>query len=86
MAQLKPLVMMIYECCLDAPKHHAAVFEKYSSPKYKRASTYVAGELNKGFKPSLAAPAQLSNSSHAFQEDFKLAEYSRANLLISSES
>jgi hypothetical protein len=87
MSQLKPLVMTIFECCQDAKKHHCAVFEKYSSPKYKRAASYVADELEKGFKPAISIPttAQVASGGHAM-DDSHLLEYNRANLLISSES
>lgn len=60
LSQLKPLVMMIFDCCQDGRKHHGAVFEKYSSPKYKKASTFVEGEVAKGFNvPILSTSAQL---------------------------
>ncbi|PQE30558.1 cyclin domain-containing protein [Rutstroemia sp. NJR-2017a WRK4] len=47
--QLKPLVALIMECCENARKHHAAVFDKYSDRRYKRASTYVEDQMTKGF-------------------------------------
>jgi len=37
------------ECCEDPHRHHAAVFEKYSDRKYKRAALFVQTELVKGF-------------------------------------
>ncbi|KAA8568930.1 hypothetical protein EYC84_007906 [Monilinia fructicola] len=49
-AQLKPLVSLVIECCENARKHHAAVFEKYSDRRYKRASTYVEDQMIKGFQ------------------------------------
>ncbi|PBP18107.1 hypothetical protein BUE80_DR010987 [Diplocarpon rosae] len=48
--QLKPLVSMIFECCVDPLKHHAAVYEKYSDRRYKRASQFVQAEFAKGFR------------------------------------
>ncbi|QSZ36928.1 hypothetical protein DSL72_009019 [Monilinia vaccinii-corymbosi] len=48
--QLKPLVSLVIECCENARKHHAAVFEKYSDRRYKRASTYVEDQMIKGFQ------------------------------------
>lgn len=48
-AQLKPLVSMLVECCHNAQKHHAAVFDKYTDKRYKKASVFVQGELAKGF-------------------------------------
>jgi G2/mitotic-specific cyclin 3/4 len=47
--QLRPLVSMILECCESPEKHHSAVFEKYSDRRYKRASTFVQGEVTRGF-------------------------------------
>ena len=41
---------MMLDCCRIARKHHAAVFEKYADRKYKRVSTFVEGQLQKGFK------------------------------------
>lgn len=48
LSQLKPLIKMMWECCLDPRKHHSAVYDKYSSPKYKQASTYVEGKIGRG--------------------------------------
>ncbi|TVY47382.1 G2/mitotic-specific cyclin [Lachnellula occidentalis] len=56
--QLRPLVSMMMECCEHPLKHHAAVFEKYSDRRYKKASTFVKNEMEKGFVlPSI----QMSN-------------------------
>ncbi|KAK6594905.1 cyclin [Botrytis cinerea] len=69
--QLKPLVSLVIECCENARKHHAAVFEKYSDRRYKRASTYVEDQMIKGFQipginrrrqsPSVPAPLRLDS-------------------------
>ncbi|TGO24117.1 hypothetical protein BPAE_0112g00360 [Botrytis paeoniae] len=69
--QLKPLVSLVIECCENARKHHAAVFEKYSDRRYKRASTYVEDQMIKGFQipginrrrqsPSIPAPLRLDS-------------------------
>ncbi|KAK0260827.1 B-type cyclin [Friedmanniomyces endolithicus] len=48
-AQLKQLLAAILECCEEPQRHHAAVFEKYMDKRYKRASTFVAGEISRGF-------------------------------------
>jgi hypothetical protein len=40
---------MIMECCRNPAKHHAAVFEKYSDRRFKRASLFVQTEMEKGF-------------------------------------
>ncbi|KAI0023570.1 cyclin-like protein [Xylariomycetidae sp. FL0641] len=50
LAQLKPLVAMILECCRMAEKHHKAVFDKYADKRYKRASTFVKEQLANGFR------------------------------------
>ncbi|KAI1337479.1 cyclin-like protein [Xylariaceae sp. FL0016] len=47
--QLKPLIGMMLDCCRMACKHHAAVYEKYSDKRYRRASIFVENELQKGF-------------------------------------
>ncbi|PGH03691.1 G2/mitotic-specific cyclin 3/4 [Blastomyces parvus] len=49
-SQLYPLVSLILECCEDPVKHHSAVYEKYSDRRFKRASTFVKGEMMKKFK------------------------------------
>lgn len=48
--QLHRLLGAIYECCLDGQTHHGAVFDKYTDKRYKRASTFVRGEMVRGFK------------------------------------
>ncbi|KAK4504862.1 hypothetical protein PRZ48_002825 [Zasmidium cellare] len=48
--QLHRLLGAIYECCLDAQTHHSAVFDKYTDKRYKRASTFVRGEMGRGFQ------------------------------------
>ncbi|GIZ46394.1 hypothetical protein CKM354_000952100 [Cercospora kikuchii] len=47
--QLHRLLWALLECCQDAQKHHSAVFDKYTDKRYKRASTFVRGEIIKGF-------------------------------------
>ncbi|OJD20481.1 hypothetical protein ACJ73_08184 [Blastomyces percursus] len=54
-SQLYPLVSLILECCEDPMKHHSAVYEKYSDRRFKRASTFVKGEMMKKFKLPEAA-------------------------------
>lgn len=48
--QLRQLLGAMLECCEDPQKHHSAVFDKYVDKRYKRASTFVAGEMQKGFQ------------------------------------
>jgi Cyclin, C-terminal domain len=89
MTQLKPLVVMISECCHDPRKHHSAVYEKYAAAKYKRASTYVEEQLGKGFTlPFAPALAQLpSSSATLLDDDSNLVEYNhnRMSILIPAE-
>jgi G2/mitotic-specific cyclin 3/4 len=33
------------ECCENPRRHHAAIFEKYTDRRYKRASLFVEAEL-----------------------------------------
>lgn len=59
--QLRPLVALILECCENAKKHHAAIFEKYSDRRYKRASQFVKTSIQNNFKlppakATIAAP------------------------------
>ncbi|KAL2260629.1 hypothetical protein VTK26DRAFT_5306 [Humicola hyalothermophila] len=70
-SQLKPLIKMMYECCLNPRKHHGAVFEKYSSPKYKHASTFVESKMACGMTLSqlYVAASGPSTSSRLLDED-----------------
>ena len=37
-------------CCVENPmSHHAAVYEKYADKRFKRASTYVEVQMQRGF-------------------------------------
>ncbi|KAL6708633.1 B-type cyclin [Coniothyrium glycines] len=49
LTQLRQLISVILECCENPQKHHAAVHEKYTDKRYKRASVFVESELGKGF-------------------------------------
>ncbi|OAG10122.1 uncharacterized protein CC84DRAFT_1213485 [Paraphaeosphaeria sporulosa] len=48
--QLRSLLSVMLECCEAPQKHHAAVYDKYTDKRYKRASIFVETELNKGFQ------------------------------------
>lgn len=54
---------MILECCENPQKHHSAVYEKYADRRYKRASSFVKGEIEKGFKLPSAQICRPSTSS-----------------------
>ncbi|KAG9194108.1 hypothetical protein G6011_04143 [Alternaria panax] len=49
LTQLRQLITVILECCDNPQKHHAAVYEKYTDKRYKRASIFVEAEISKGF-------------------------------------
>lgn len=48
-SQVRPLANVIIHCCRDPRAHHAAVYEKYASNKFKKASVFVEEELRRGF-------------------------------------
>lgn len=48
-AQLRQLLQTILDCCEDPRKHHSAVFEKYADKRFKRSSTYVESQMQRGF-------------------------------------
>jgi G2/mitotic-specific cyclin 3/4 len=50
LSQLQQLITVILECCDNPEKHHAAVYEKYTDKRYKRASIFVEQEIAKGFE------------------------------------
>ena len=39
------------ECCENAQLHHAAVYDKYTDKRFKRASIFAELEMRKGFQP-----------------------------------
>ncbi|CAD6443811.1 2cd503ec-0659-4498-9648-c2302a1a5d74 [Sclerotinia trifoliorum] len=92
--QLKPLVSLVIECCENARKHHAAVFEKYSDRRYKRASTYVEDQMIKGFQipgivrrqPSIPAPLRLEPQYQAVAFDPLLSIEENSQRMIQARS
>ncbi|KAE8352864.1 cyclin-like protein [Aspergillus coremiiformis] len=48
-SQLHPLISLMVECCEIPRKHHAAIYEKYTDKRFKRASLFVEAEMRKGF-------------------------------------
>ncbi|KAE8380120.1 cyclin-like protein [Aspergillus bertholletiae] len=48
-SQLYPLIALMVECCEIPRKHHAAIYEKYTDKRFKRASLFVEAEMRKGF-------------------------------------
>ncbi|KAL9056037.1 MAG: hypothetical protein Q9162_003216 [Coniocarpon cinnabarinum] len=67
-AQLRPLLLTMLSCCDDPRRHHAAIFDKYADKKFKRASTFVQGELDRGFLLP-AVPARSSIAYESSTED-----------------
>jgi G2/mitotic-specific cyclin 3/4 len=49
LGQIRSLLFTMLECCDNPQKHHAAVYEKYTDKRYKRASIFVESEIAKGF-------------------------------------
>ncbi|KAK4694227.1 G2/mitotic-specific cyclin 3/4, partial [Lecanoromycetidae sp. Uapishka_2] len=49
-SQIISLVSMMVECCEDARKHHAAIYDKYLDKRYKRASQFAETEMRRGFE------------------------------------
>lgn len=48
--QLYSLILLIVDCCEDPRKHHAAIFDKYTDKRYKRASLFSETEMRRGFQ------------------------------------
>ncbi|KAF2865501.1 G2/mitotic-specific cyclin 3 [Massariosphaeria phaeospora] len=65
MAQLRPLVTVIFECCEAPQKHHAAVFEKYSDKRYRHASIYVETEIGNNFQLPFVTRDSLAGHGHS---------------------
>nr|POF18648.1 g2/mitotic-specific cyclin-4 [Quercus suber] len=66
-AQLRPLLATILECCEDPCKHHGAVFDKYTDKRYKRASTFVAAEIGKGYRLPPVSIASIGKTKGSFE-------------------
>jgi G2/mitotic-specific cyclin 3/4 len=48
------------ECCETPQKHHAAIYEKYTDKRFKRAANFVENEMERGFRVSDIPPSQSS--------------------------
>ncbi|KAF7585861.1 hypothetical protein BBP40_009962 [Aspergillus hancockii] len=63
-SQLFPLISLMVECCEIPRKHHAAIYEKYTDKRFKRASLFVEAEMRKGFNiPEVSREKSLNTSS-----------------------
>ncbi|KAJ8114583.1 hypothetical protein OPT61_g3573 [Boeremia exigua] len=60
LSQLRQLVSCVMECCDNPQKHHAAVYEKYTDKRYKRAAIFVETEIAKGFQLPFASRDSLA--------------------------
>ncbi|RAQ51620.1 G2/mitotic-specific cyclin [Aspergillus flavus] len=61
-SQLYPLISLMVECCEIPRKHHAAIYEKYTDKRFKRASLFVEAEMRKGFHlPEVTREKSLCN-------------------------
>jgi G2/mitotic-specific cyclin 3/4 len=88
LGQLKTLVTMIFECCQLPQRHHSAVYDKFSSPKYKRASLYVEGEIQKGFTlsfPMLSLNNLAATLPAALSAESSHLDYSSVGILVPAE-
>ena len=66
---------MMLDCCRIARKHHAAVFEKYADRKYKRVSSFVEGQVQKGFRLPFQSAAHQRLSYGYWEEDVSQLQY-----------
>ncbi|KAJ4351227.1 B-type cyclin [Didymosphaeria variabile] len=64
---LRSLLSVMLECCENPQKHHAAVYDKYTDKRYKRASVFVGTELNKGFQLPFASRDSLAGHSQSWR-------------------
>ncbi|KAI9678537.1 MAG: hypothetical protein M1817_005594 [Caeruleum heppii] len=82
-SQLRPLLLLMLECCENPSQHHQAVYDKYSDRRYKRASIFTEGEIRKGFRlPEVPVSAAVVAAEKAFPQyrvgrdvDRKIAVY-----------
>ncbi|KAJ5200503.1 hypothetical protein N7491_008691 [Penicillium cf. griseofulvum] len=58
-SQLIPVLTTLMECCENPRRHHAAIFEKYSDRRFKRAAMFVEAELATDF--ALPEPSDLND-------------------------
>ncbi|KAJ5697955.1 hypothetical protein N7488_011639 [Penicillium malachiteum] len=66
--QLLPLMRTMLDCCQNPQTHHQAIYEKYLDRRFKRASLFVEGEMQRGFKLDASAswrdPGRLEGLAH----------------------
>ncbi|KAJ4305751.1 B-type cyclin [Kalmusia sp. IMI 367209] len=64
---LRQLVTVMLECCDNPQKHHAAVYEKYTDKRYKRASLFVQTEITNGFQLPFVSRDSLAGHSQPWK-------------------
>lgn len=70
-SQVLPLASTLLYCCRDPIAHHAAVYDKYASSKFKKSSLYVEEEMHRGFAlPPLQVPQHSSRQRLSLTESF----------------
>ncbi|KAJ6036640.1 hypothetical protein N7540_000919 [Penicillium herquei] len=66
--QLIPLMRTMLDCCQNPQSHHQAIYEKYLDRRFKRASLFVEGEMQRDFtldaSTSWRNPARLEGLAH----------------------
>ncbi|KAI1330136.1 hypothetical protein F5Y16DRAFT_46913 [Xylariaceae sp. FL0255] len=77
--QLKPLVTIIFDCCRDPRKHHAAVFDKYADKRFRAASLFVYDELQRGFNLSFQPRASLPVPTEFMNDQLLRASFAGGN-------
>ncbi|OCK78897.1 hypothetical protein K432DRAFT_394385 [Lepidopterella palustris CBS 459.81] len=65
--QLRQLVSVMFECCENPSKHHAAVYDKYADKRYRQASLFVECEISNGFELPLMCRESLPNNSQSWR-------------------
>ncbi|MCJ1300274.1 hypothetical protein MMC08_003070 [Hypocenomyce scalaris] len=67
-SQLHSLILLMVECCESAEKHHAAIFDKYTDKRYKRASQFVESEMKKGFQVQDVATNNVASAANLYND------------------
>ncbi|CAI6332775.1 unnamed protein product [Periconia digitata] len=67
LSQLRQILSVMLECCDNPQKHHAAVYDKYQDKRYKRASTFVETELQRGFQIPITSRESLAGQTQSWR-------------------
>jgi hypothetical protein len=72
-SQLYSIVLLMAECCEAPHRHHAAIFDKYSDKRFKRASNFVESEMKRGFRVAdISSYSSVHSTNHADLYDKQL--------------